>query len=210
MAKLLYITANPKPKTKAYSLRVGEAFIQAYEAIHPFDQIIRLDLCKQVPPVIDEDILAGREQLRQGEPFRDLNAVQQQKLYALHQLADQFAQADKWVFVTPIWNWGIPAVLKSYLDAVCVPDKTIKWTSEGTVGLLQRKKALHIQSCGYRLTEEDQKNDFSHSFLRHVLGKMGVESVDFLLVQGMWDLGEESDGLLLDSMDRAERMAIEF
>lgn len=209
MAKLLYITANPKPKSQAISLRVGEAFIQAYQAIHPFDQIIRLDLMKQ-PPAIDEDILAAREQLRQGEPFRDLNAVQQQKLYALHQLADQFSQADKWVFVSPVWNWGIPAVLKSFLDAVCVPDKTIKWTLDGTIGLLERKKALHIQSCGYRLTDEDRANEFSHSYLSYVLRKMGVNEVDFLLVNGLWELGEDSEEVLQEAIDRAERMAIEF
>ncbi|PNB70901.1 FMN-dependent NADH-azoreductase, partial [Pseudomonas sp. FW305-BF6] len=63
-------------------------------------------------------------------------------------IVTQFVEADKYVFVTPMWNFSFPPVMKSYIDAVCVAGKTFKYTENGPQGLLGGKKALHIQASG--------------------------------------------------------------
>src|SRR5699024_3735453 len=70
------------------------------------------------------------------------------KVKRLEELSNQFVNADKYVFVTPFWNFSFPPVMKAYLDSVSVAGKTFKYTAEGPVGLLPDKKALHIQARG--------------------------------------------------------------
>ena len=68
MARLLYITANPKPIQESYSLTVGSAFLQVYKQNKPDDRIIELDLygMKKLP-YIDADVFSGWESLPRGQ-----------------------------------------------------------------------------------------------------------------------------------------------
>lgn len=43
-----------------------------------------------------------------------------------------------------MWNLSIPAILKAYIDYISVSGITFKYTSNGSVGLLNDKKAVHI------------------------------------------------------------------
>lgn len=61
---------------------------------------------------------------------------------------ETFMHADRYVFVTPMWNFSYPSVVKAYLDNLAIADKTFKYTENGPVGLLEGKKALHIQATG--------------------------------------------------------------
>jgi FMN-dependent NADH-azoreductase len=61
---------------------------------------------------------------------------------------DQFLEADKVVFVTPMWNFNIPSRVKTYIDNLCIPNKAFKYTENGPVGLIKGKKALHIHATG--------------------------------------------------------------
>lgn len=43
-------------------------------------------------------------------------------------LSDQFVTADKYVFVTPLWNLSFPSVMKAYFDAVAIPGKAFRYS----------------------------------------------------------------------------------
>jgi FMN-dependent NADH-azoreductase len=62
--------------------------------------------------------------------------------------AYQFAEADKYIIAAPFWNLSFPAILKAYIDYICVTGITFKYTAEGPVGLGQGKKAVHIVARG--------------------------------------------------------------
>ncbi len=210
MSSILYITANPNTKSKSYSLQLGEAFICAYEATHPMDRIQRIDLYKQTPPTIDEDVLAAREQLIQGDPFRDLNSVQQQKLFLLNQASDQFIQADKWVFVSPIWNWGVPPIMKQYIDAVMAPDRAYKIGPSGVEGLLKGKKAMIIQTSNVSGVFNQEGDDYSYLYLKSVLNKIGVQDVGDLLFDQFLSDQQEMNVRFEEWIVEVERQAIGF
>lgn len=108
MANVLYITANPKPVEEAFSLSVGEEFINAYRENNPNDEIIRLDLYKIDVPFIDTDVFSGWGKLQNGQAFDELSAEEKQKVSAINKLTDQFVEADKYVFATPLWNFSFP------------------------------------------------------------------------------------------------------
>jgi FMN-dependent NADH-azoreductase len=186
MAKVLYITANPKVEEQSFSLAAGRAFLDAYKEVNPQAEIIELDLYKANIPHIDEDVFSGWGKLQSGTAFNELSAQEQAKVARLGELADQFVDADLYVFVTPMWNFSYPPIMKAYIDSICVAGKTFKYTEQGPVGLLTGKKAVHIQATGGVYSEGPaQAMNFADSHLRAVLGFIGVTDVETVLVEGM-------------------------
>jgi FMN-dependent NADH-azoreductase len=116
MAKVLYITAHPHDETQSYSMAVGKAFIDEYKQVNQNDEIIHIDLYKENIPHLDADVFSGWGKLRSGEGFDQLSAEEKSKVGRLNELSDQFVAADKYIFVTPLWNFSFPPIMKAYLD----------------------------------------------------------------------------------------------
>jgi FMN-dependent NADH-azoreductase len=134
MVHILYITAHPHNETQSYSMAVGKAFIESYKQINPNDEVTHLDLYKENIPHIDADVFSGWGKLRSGQGFEELTAEEKEKVGRLNELSEQFIAADKYVFVTPLWNFSFPPIMKAYLDSVAVAGKTFKYTEEGPIG----------------------------------------------------------------------------
>lgn len=149
MTKVLSITAHPLDESVSYSLTVGKAFINSYKDANPEDEIVNIDLYKEYIPQIDAHVFSGWGKLRSGTEFGQLSSDEQEKVKRLAELSDQFIAADKYVFVTPFWNFSYPPVMKAYIDAVSVAGKSFRYSEQGQpIGLLTDKKAIHIQARG--------------------------------------------------------------
>jgi FMN-dependent NADH-azoreductase len=211
MAKVLYITANPKAVEDSFSLRAGAAFLEAYKASNPGDEIIHFDVFAQSFQSVDGDILAAYGVLGSGKTFADLSPVQQQKLGAMGTVVDQFVAADKYVFVTPLWDFGVPAPLKAYIDAVAVAGKTFKYTAEGPVGLLENKKALVIQASGGAWSQEPLASlEAGSRFLRNILGFFGVTDSQTLFVEGTAADPANAENILAAAIEKGNQIASTF
>ena len=186
MSTVLYITANPKSAQTSFSLAAGEAFIEKYQAANPSDEVVVLDLFKSNIPYIDEDVFSGWGKLAQGVAFNDLSEAEQSKVSRLGELNEQFIKADKYVFVTPFWNFSYPPVMKAYLDAVSVANKSFKYTAEGVpVGLLTDKKAIHIQARGGYYSQEPMASlELGNRHIEVMMNFFGVPSFETLVVEG--------------------------
>ncbi len=141
MAKVLYITAHPHDEKTSYSMATGKAFIDSYKESNPNDEVVHIDLYKENIPHIDADVFSGWGKLQSGTGFEELSENEKAKVGRLNELSDQFAAADKYVFVTPLWNFSFPPVMKAYLDSVAVAGKSFKYTEQGPIGLLTDKKS---------------------------------------------------------------------
>src|SRR3954471_14061826 len=111
MVSVLYITAHPHNETQSYSMAVGKAFIESYKQNNPNDQVVHLDLYKEKIPHIDADVFSGWGKLRSGQGFDELTAEEKDKVGRLNELSEQFVGADKYVFVTPLWNFSFPPIM---------------------------------------------------------------------------------------------------
>lgn len=186
MKTILYITANPNSEEKSYSMAVGNAFIEHYKKENPTDKVIHLDLFKENIPQIDSDVFSGWGKLAQGILFEDLEQVEKNKIARLSELNEQFIHADKYVFVTPFWNFSYPPVMKAYLDSVSVAGKSFKYTTDGVpVGLLINKKALHIQARGGFYSEGIMADlELGNKHLKTMMNFFGVPSFEEIIVEG--------------------------
>ncbi|PQP87033.1 FMN-dependent NADH-azoreductase [Paenibacillus sp. AR247] len=184
MATVLYITAHPLNPEESYSLAVGKQFIGAYREANPTDEVVHLDLYKENIPQIDADVLRGWGKLRSGSSLDQLSEAEKSKVARLEEILNQFMAADKYVFVSPMWNFTVPPVLKAYTDATSIPGKTFKYTEKGPIGLLPGKKALHIQASGSVYSEGPLAPiEMGYSYMKTILQFYGIET-EAIFVEG--------------------------
>ncbi|MEI2354757.1 FMN-dependent NADH-azoreductase [Mesobacillus zeae] len=211
MTKVLYITANPMGEEQSFGMAAGNAFIKTYKELNPGDEIITIDLFKENIPAIDGDVLGGWGQLASGTSFGELTGAEQEKVARLGALSDQFVEADKYVFVTPMWNFSFPPVMKAYLDSVAVAGKSFKYTEQGPVGLLTDKKALHIQARGGFYSEGPAAGmELGHRYLDVLMNFFGVPSFEGLFIEGHAALPEKAAEIKEDGIKRAMELARKF
>ncbi|MDF2651868.1 MAG: FMN-dependent NADH-azoreductase [Paenibacillus sp.] len=210
MATVLYITAHPLDPQESFSLAVGKAFIETYREANPADEVVHLDLYKENIPQFDADVLRGWGKLRSGSTFDQLSDTEKSKVDRLGAIVDQFVAAAKYVYVSPMWNFSIPPVLKAYTDATSIPGKTFKYTTNGPVGLLPDKKALHIQASGSVYSEGPfVPLEMGYSYLNKVLQFYGVKSIEAIFVEGT-SLSEQAPFVKEKAIARAKEVANRF
>jgi len=211
MATVLYITAHPHDDSQSYSMAVGKAFIDTYKEVNPSDNIVTLDLYKENIPEIDVDVFSGWGKLQSGKAFDDLSTEEKKKVSRLSELCEQFISADKYVFVTPMWNFSFPPVMKAYIDSVAVSGKTFKYTEQGPVGLLTNKKALHIQARGGIYSEGPAAAmEMGHRYLDIIMQFFGVPSFEGLFIEGHAAMPDKAQQIKENAIARAKDLAHTF
>ncbi len=58
------------------------------------------------------------------------------------ELVDELLAADELVIVAPVYNFGIPAALKSWIDQVVRAGRTFRFTETGPEGLLTTSRGM--------------------------------------------------------------------
>ena len=211
MSKVLYITANPKSKEDSYGLAVGSAFIETYKRTNPQDEVINVDLFNTEIPFIDEVVFSAWGKLAKGTSFDGLSVEEQKKLSSMNTLLEQFMSADKYVFVTPLWNFTVPAVMKAYLDIMCVAGKTFKYTETGSVGLLKGKKAVHIQARGGVYSSGPAAEvEMGDRYVNAILNFIGIEDKQSIIAEGMNATPDKAEEIKKSAIEKAQRVAEKF
>ena len=126
-------------------------------------------------------------------------------------LLDQFIAADKYVFVTPLWNFTIPPMMKAYLDNICIVNKTFKYTQNGSVGLLTDKKAVHIQARGGVYSSGPAAElELGDRYINTILSFVGITDKQSIIVEGMNETPDKADEIKKNAIKEARKVAQKF
>ncbi|MEO0623303.1 MAG: NAD(P)H-dependent oxidoreductase [Pseudomonadota bacterium] len=108
------------------------------------------------------------------------NRTEEQKaaLAASDALVAELKEADVVVIGVPVYNFGVPAALKAWVDQVARARVTFRYTENGPVGLLEGKRAILVAASGG--TEVGSAIDFAVPYVRHVLGFVGIHDVQVI------------------------------
>lgn len=205
MTKVLFIKGNPKKTEQSYSLRLGQAYVDAYKAAHADAEVSELDLYEDHIPLIDGDVMTGWGKLAQQQ---DLNNHEAHKVQRLSELVDQFLAADMIVLAAPMWNFSYPPMVKAYIDAVSVVGKTFKYTAEGPVGLAGGKKVVLTESRGGVYSEGPAAGvQHTESYMRAILGWLGITDIDVFLVEGVAIDPSKGEEILAAAVSKAQQAA---
>jgi len=82
-----------------------------------------------------------------------------------------------------MYNFGVPAALKNWIDAISRAKVTFRYTEKGPEGLLTGKKVYVVLTRGglYRNTPADTQVPY----LRAVLGFLGMSDVELVYAEGL-------------------------
>lgn len=182
MEKILYIQASPLGD-ESFSIRVADAFLESCRAAHPETEVDTVNLFDLDMPSFDTPYAKAKYAKMFGG---ELSAEEGQAWERVEEIVNRFTSADKYVFAVPMWNFGIPHILKQYIDHLVQPGYTFDATAEkGKTGLVGNKPAFAVYSRGgeYRLGPEGDPFDYQKSYMEAVLAFIGIKDVRSVVVQ---------------------------
>ena len=113
-----------------------------------------LDLLKNPAPLFDENSMQSYYKRNYGS--QKLNDFEAKLLEKNDKLIAQLKSADIWVMAAPMHNFGMPAAMKAYMDAVIFNGETFEMGKKMMAG----KKALCLYTSGGNYAHD--KFDFNY------------------------------------------------
>ncbi len=142
MSTLLHIAASPNSKETSESLRLADAFLETYHAVHPDVSIDTLNLWSEPLIPFDGVKVGTKATIASGGTPTGIQAEAWSEIVATF---TRFNAAESYLFSVPMWNSGIPYVLKHYIDIITQPGLLFRLDPQrGYTGLLTGKKAAVI------------------------------------------------------------------
>ncbi len=167
MAQLLRVDASMR-KSGSYSRDLADKLTDQLVKKQGF-RVHRRDLADGVPMVDEAWINANFTDPEQRE------AHHQSALAASDELVAELHASDVIVLAVPIYNFGVPAAFKAWIDMIARVKKTFQYTAAGPEGLLVDKTAYLILTSGGTALESPV--DFVSPWLKHVLGFIGINDL---------------------------------
>ena len=186
MSKVLHITASARHDGSVSR----DLSSQLVESLAGSDgEVIKRDVSAQPIPFVDADWV--------GANFTDPDArteAQANTLAGSETLVQELEAADQIVIAAPIYNFGIPASLKAWVDMIARAKRTFRYTANGPEGLIKDKTAWLVIASGG--TQIDSAMDFATPYLRFVLGFVGIKDVR-VIDASKWASKSEADKQLV-------------
>lgn len=185
--QILHISSSPFGE-KSVTRELGQDLIKGLQSKYPSAKFVERDLNAAPLPHISAQhfgaMFTPAEQ--QSENDKALLAV-------IDETIAEVMASDILVIEAPMWNFGIPSVLKAWVDHISQAGKTFKYTETGPVGLVPAgKKVIVISSRGGIYTNGAAATmDHQESYLKTVLGFLGMGDVEIIRAEGV-NLGPDS------------------
>ncbi|MGY0194713.1 FMN-dependent NADH-azoreductase [Leptothrix sp. BB-4] len=173
-------SATATAEAGSLSGRLAAEVVERLKARHADAAVTVRDLARQPQPVLDEAALQALfTPAAQRSPEAAARVALDDALIAEIQAADVV------VIASPMFNFGVTAQLKNWIDAIARVRVTFAYTANGPVGLLTGKKVYIVATRGG--IHRDLPSDTQVPYLRQVLGFLGMTDVEVIYAeaQGM-------------------------
>ena len=205
MPTLLHIDSSPL-YGRSVSRQLTEAFVTQWKSSHPDGTVIDRDLnATPLTTITGEWVGAAYT------PDEARTPEQKQVLALSDTLLAELEQADEYVFGVPMHNFGVPSVLKLWIDQIARVGRTFSYAGGTPKGLLTGKKATFIIATGGNYDPQTQMASFNfvEPYLRSVFGFLGVTDTTFLTAGGTAALnyGQDRDAFLAPHLQAVQTHA---
>lgn len=181
MSNVLYLRASPRQAGSHSSRASGRFFATLLEAA-PDTRTDEVDLWQAELPAMTGSRIEAKYATLAGVPH---DAAQAEAWSQVKRWVAQLAASDRLVISTPMWNFGIPYVLKHWFDVVTQPRLTFSFSPEnGYRPLLSDRPTLVIiaSSGDYRSGASWGRPDLATPYLKAALDFIGLKDVTFVAV----------------------------
>jgi FMN-dependent NADH-azoreductase len=190
MSTLLKIDVSTRGSV-SISRRLSSLFLEQWREAHADCAVIERDIATTDLPFLQFPWITAnltRSSARTGQ--------QKALLVPSDELIAELQNSDEYVIATPMYNFGIPAKLKAYVDHIVRSGLTFTMNADGSYsGLLTGKKAtVIIASAGeYGPDAPAEGLDTLKPYLREILGFIGVTNVAFIQSGSTWKVDGGSE-----------------
>ena len=174
---ILQINASAR-RDGANSTRVANQITARLQAANLGATLTLRDLAVTPHPLLDEAALGAL-----FTPAASRSPEQAARVALDDALIAEIQAHDTIVLGVPMYNFGVPVQLKSWIDAIARAGVTFRYTASGPEGLLTGKTVYLALARGglYR----DTPNDSQVPYLKSVLGFLGLTDVRFIYAEGL-------------------------
>jgi FMN-dependent NADH-azoreductase len=176
MSKLLYVISSPRGE-QSESRAIAHEFLDAYRRSDPSLEVDVLDLWSKPLPIYGGPGVAAKMAVFAGQvPSGDQAAAwaEVQRIFA------RFDAADEYLFTVPMWNHGVPWVLKHLIDTISQPGMVFGFDpATGYTGLLTGKRAVVVYTSAVYHQDAPLAfgADFHRSYFNDWLRWAGIDDV---------------------------------
>jgi FMN-dependent NADH-azoreductase len=189
MPTLLHIDSSPAGDHSVSRALTAE-FVKSWKAANPGGKVIDRDLTSTaLLPVTGAWIGAAYT------PPDALTPEQKSLLALSDELVGELLEADEYVFGVPMYNFGVPASFKLWIDSVARVGKTFAYVDGAPKGLVTGKKATFLIASGgdYGPGSPAASYNFVEPYLKAFFGFMGVTDTHFQTAGGTAALNYGAD-----------------
>jgi FMN-dependent NADH-azoreductase len=178
--KVLHLNASTRgPRSE--SLAVAQRFLDTLKNEAPV-KVDHFDLFSDELPKFDADAVGGKMALFTGA---EATPAEKEAWATVKAVFDRFAAADLYLLNVPLWNNGIPYVVKQFIDVVTQPGWAFGFDMEkGYSGLMNGKKAVIVHASGvyHAQIAANFGSDFATPYLDDWFKFIGVHDVQHIHV----------------------------
>src|ERR1700691_2647580 len=208
MTRLLHIDSSPL-YGRSVSRELTATFVTEWEASHPTGEGVYRDLNAGASPPVSAEWVGA---VYTPEDAR--TPLQKQLLSLSESLVAELERADEYVIGVPMHNFGVPSVLKLWIDQISRVGRTFSYANGTPKGLLVAKKATFIIATGGAYDAQTQMASFNfvEPYLRSLFGFLGVTDASFLTTGGTAALnnGQDRDAFLAPHLQAVQTQAQTF
>jgi FMN-dependent NADH-azoreductase len=185
MNNLLLVLSSARG-AESISERIARRLVGDIVAGAPGTKVVTRDLVRNPLPHLEAAFASGRVR-----PAQELSRDEALVIARSDVLVDEALAADTIVIAAPMHNFSVPSSLKAWIDHIARPGRTFTYTATGPEGLLKGKRVILVLARGGIYTKGPmQQMEFQESYLRAVLGFLGITDIETIHVEGI-ALGED-------------------
>lgn len=176
MSTLLIV--NSSPRSNSVLRKLTRHFAEDWKSLNPNGRIVERDLSDGTVPYLSESWIEAAY-----TPESNRSEAQRGLLVLSDTLIDEILAADVILLGIPMHNFSVPASFKAWIDQIARAGRTFSYTNQGPKGLIpSHKKVVAVLSRGGMYAAEGAQGsiDFQVSYLRQVLGLVGLNDVTFI------------------------------
>jgi FMN-dependent NADH-azoreductase len=181
MKKLLVIESSPRGE-QSVSRKVTKDLVEKLKAKEQFELVHR-DLIKNPLPHVDGTMVQAYYTPVEAQDARLKAAVAPSNA-----AVDELLAADVIVIGLPMWNFGLPSVLKAWIDHIVRAGRTFSFEGGQLTGLVKNKEVYLVMASGSVFSNGPFASyDFVVPYMKAVLGFIGVTNVHVVRAEGLND-----------------------
>ena len=186
MRKILYVNACVRRDIDSRTNRLAQTYLnKCLESQDCSLSIVNLEDTIMYP--LSGKSLADREKAIANNDFSG----------SAFELARSFAAADEVVIAAPYWDLSFPALLKLYIEQICINKLTFSYDEKGRPhGLTNIKKAVYLTTSGGYIGS----CNFGFEYIKGVFSTLfGIKEISFYSAEGFDISGNDLEQLLADA-----------